>query len=202
LSQSSEMTTSAIAPTRGDLELFIKKDHDKVKKMFEEFDNTQDKKMRLDICHQVIRELCIHDGAENLSWVAALKQYVSEDLMKQHIEESTEAEKVMYDMEQMKADDPELVTKFTKFKETILAHANKEETDWIPQLKRAMPTKEFEELGLDYLHKRAMAPPRPHPSAPKEGLKGTAAALASKPIDEMKDAYRYMTKDTSASTAH
>jgi hemerythrin superfamily protein len=186
--------TSTSYPEGRDLGSIVIEDHKVVNRFFDEYNSTTNSDKRQQIIYNIIREVCMHSNAEVLVMYPLLKERGipgGEMLNNRAIEETRQVEQHLYELESMRPEDPATNEKIKTIHTELNRHIREEEEEIIPKLRSQLSAEEMVKLGETFLSRKAMAPTRPHPSAPKEGVAATAAAIASKGIDEMKDTARF-----------
>jgi hemerythrin superfamily protein len=106
------------------------------------------------------------------------------------IEEQSEAEKKLAQMEKLDAATPEFATQFAELKAAVLEHAQAEEREVFPLLRQVEDEKKRTQMGARYEKAKASAPSHPHPHAPDtppgNKMLGPVAALLDKARDAVK----------------
>lgn len=115
----------------------LKKDHDKVKGLFEQFENTDDLRQKKKIAAQAIMELKIHATIEEEIFYPALrKQKVEKDLLNEADEEHHVAKLLIAELDQMNGSEDHWEAKFTVLSENIRHHIREEEGEMFTQARR------------------------------------------------------------------
>jgi hemerythrin superfamily protein len=166
-------------------------DHRKVQGHIDAYNKEVGPEKRQALVHEMIRDLSIHSSCEELVLYPFIKLHVGETAAKQLLDEQVATEQLLYELDNMKVGDPGFQAKFDTMVKNLLLHMKEEEEEIFPLLEKQVSDTKLKELGSEWLEKKKIAPTRPHPSAPKSGLAAVAAALAAKPIDELKDAMRF-----------
>lgn len=129
---------------------FLINEHNKVRKILADIDDESHKeetkhKMFNDLCIELIR----HETMEQTVWYPYLKK--DEKLVKEigHLlSEEKHAAKAIESF-QKNLTDKEWEKKFHQFKKDVLHHANEEETELFPRVKKVLDEKRLEEIGKD-----------------------------------------------------
>lgn len=126
--------------TRTDVINLLKEDHKKVKSLFAEYDELQEKKGSNDkkakIVQQICRELILHALAEeSIVYPAAREAIVDEDLMDVADIEHAGAKGLITELQVMNPDESHYHAKVTVLREYIEHHVKEEEKNMFPQLK-------------------------------------------------------------------
>jgi len=182
---------NAMAGESTDLVSVITSDHREVESVFKELESKEGSPShRRDLADHVIAELVRHSVAEEqYMYPAARKVLPDGDQVADHeLEEHAEAEQVMKDLDGLAPEDPEFDRLLGKLMADIRHHIEEEETDLLPKLQAACSSDDLMDLGEKVLRAKAVAPTRPHPSAPDKPpmnkLLGPGASL----VDRMRDA--------------
>jgi hemerythrin superfamily protein len=164
-------------------------DHQEVKGLLERFDSLPVAD-RTRAFWELTSTLVRHEVAEEEVLYPAVRKYVDDgsDLAEPRIEEQSEAEKLLAEMEKALPDGTEFMQMFAKLRDSVLEHAEAEEQLIFPALAGAVDIAEQRHLGERYERAKAMAPTHPHPHAPDTPpanmLVGPVAAL----VDRVRDA--------------
>lgn len=180
------MTTSQ----RQNLIDVITSDHRAVEQVFSELeDKTVDPRRRRELTDHVITELVRHSVAEEqYMYPAARKRLPNGDEVADHeIEEHSEAELLMKQLEDLEATDPKFDELLGKLMEAIRHHVEDEENDLLPKLREACSEDELVQLGEKVLDAKRTAPTRPHPQAPDKPPANRILAPGAGLIDRMRD---------------
>lgn len=165
-------------------------DHHEVEEMFVELEATTDPDARRKLADRVIIELVRHSVAEEQYVYPAAREFLpdGDDLVDHEIEEHSEAEQTMKDLESLDAEDPRFDRLLAQLMEEIRHHIRDEEQDLFPRLRDTLSSEQLGKLGAQVEKAKKLAPTRPHPSAPDtppgNKLLGPGAGL----IDRMRDA--------------
>ncbi|MFF5986904.1 hemerythrin domain-containing protein [Prauserella flavalba] len=154
-----------------DLISVITNDHREVEQVFAELeDGTADPKRRRELTDHVIAELVRHSVAEEQYMYPAARKHLEngDELADHEIEEHSEAELLMKQLEDMDATDPKFDRLLSNLMDSIRHHVEDEENDLLPRLRAACSEEELRELGEKVLRAKAKAPTRPHPQSPQK----------------------------------
>lgn len=143
-----------------------------------------------EVVHSIVKELSVHDAIEREYLYPTVRDRVSSGSgMADHsIEEHDEVAQTLLAID--KADDgsSEQAALLVKLIPAVQAHVAEEEGQIFPALRQALSEKELQELGGKLSKAKDIAPTRPHPHAPSEGLGTKLAGAASAPLDRARDA--------------
>lgn len=139
LRMKSRTSTDAIA--------MLKKDHQTVKTLFDEFEDSEQTAERKDIAEKACRELEIHAAIEEEMFYPALRQKMDDEdgLLDEADEEHHEAKILVAELKLMSGDEENYAAKFTVLAENVRHHIKEEEGELFPQAKKTEI--DFEVLG-------------------------------------------------------
>lgn len=180
-----------MAEQQADLIEVITSDHREVEKVFNELESRSGSaEHRRQLADHVIAELVRHSVAEEMyMYPAARKALPDGDRIADHeIEEHSEAEEVMKELEGLEATDARFDELVMKLIADVRHHIEDEEGDLLPRLQQACSADELRELGSKVLRAKKMAPTRPHPSAPSKPPANMILAPGAGLIDRLRDA--------------
>ena len=166
----------------------LKEDHKRVRELFRRFDKAGDRahKTRRKIVDDLIRELSVHAEIEEQLFYpaarAADRSMVLESLEEHHIVKWT-----LNELEDMDPREERFEAKVTVLKENVLHHAQEEERDLFPKVRKAMKPAQLRELGEQMEQLKKVAPTRPHPRSPDTPPGNVLAAPAAAIMDAGKE---------------
>jgi len=177
----------------GDIIDLIKKDNRLIERLFEQYREALTKEQRTTLLAQLIKEICMSINTREVVVYPVLRDEISKDLADRSFCEDTEIERVLYDLDSLvnTPDEPKVDLLVHKCKDLALAHIKEEEAQILPQLRNRLGEAKLKEMCEEWLKKKPHAVTRPHPSAPKEGILGSAAKFGARAIDSIKDAARF-----------
>lgn len=183
------MTETTESRSRTVIDIIID-DHREVLQMFDQAQRETDPEQFQQLVSTIVAELVRHSVAEEEYLYPALREHVQggDDLADHEIEEHSEAEQVMKEMEGLDADDPQLREKFNSLVDDVTHHIKEEESDALPRLQAACPEDELIELGQNIERAKRTAPTRPHPSAPDTPPMNKLLAPGAGLVDRVRDA--------------
>lgn len=126
--------------TKSDALAMLKADHDKVKKMFKEFEklNSDETEEKAQLVKQACAELKIHTQLENEIVYPAVREAIDDDdLMDEALVEHEAAEELISQLEQMQPGDEMYDAKFTVLGEYVNHHIAEEQKEMFPAAKKA-----------------------------------------------------------------
>ena len=128
----------------------LKRDHDEVKKMLTDLENTTERaeKTRTEGLATLKHELEIHEAIEEEVFYPALKEHPkTKELALEGYEEHHVVDMVMAEIEGVEPNDETWMAKFTVMKENLEHHIEEEEGEMIPQAEQVFGDSELDELG-------------------------------------------------------
>jgi hypothetical protein len=128
----------------------LKQDHDKVKKMLSELDETTERavKTREELFTRVKHELQVHEAIEEEIFYPALKEHPkAKELVLEAYEEHNVVDMVMGEIEGTAFDDERWGAKLTVMKENVEHHIDEEEGEMFKQARDVFDPQELDDLG-------------------------------------------------------
>ena len=128
----------------------LKADHDKVKKMLAEGEDTTERaeKTRSELFDTLKSEMLIHERIEEEIFYPALKSHPkARDIVLEGYEEHHVVDEIMGELEATDVTDETWGAKFKVMKENIEHHIEEEEGDMFKQARQVFDTDELEALG-------------------------------------------------------
>ncbi len=128
------------------------KDHDRVRKLFDEFEKASASQRKEAIIGQAVTELKIHATLEEEIFYPAVRQHVGKDLMNEADEEHHVARVLIAELDHGGPRDDHRVAKFTVLAESVRHHIKEEEGEVLPKAKELKI--DFEALGRRMLERK------------------------------------------------
>ncbi|HYI66119.1 MAG TPA: hemerythrin domain-containing protein [Candidatus Limnocylindrales bacterium] len=128
----------------------LKADHDKVKKMLAEGEETTERaeKTRTELFDTLKSEMLIHERIEEEIFYPALKSHPkARDIVLEGYEEHHVVDEIMGELEMTPVTDETWGAKFKVMKENIEHHIEEEEGEMFKQARQVFDTDELEQLG-------------------------------------------------------
>lgn len=146
----------------------LKKDHEKVKDLFDKFDKAESLREKKKIVAQAIMELKIHAEIEEKIFYPTVRPDIKEDIMNEADEEHHVAKLLIAELDQMDGSEDHYEAKFTVLAENIRHHIKEEERDMLPQA-RSLPI-DFIALGKQLLTSKEQLKKSGVPASAEEKL--------------------------------
>jgi hypothetical protein len=129
----------------------LKADHDKVKKMLADGEETTERaeKTRTDLFSTLKAEMMIHERIEEEIFYPALKEHPkAKDIVLEGFEEHHVVDEIMGELEATDVTDEAWGAKFKVMKENIEHHIEEEEGEMFKQARAVFDADELEQLGV------------------------------------------------------
>ena len=128
----------------------LKKDHDQVKKMLKDLDETTDRaiKTRQDLFERLKFSLTVHEQMEEAVLYPALKEHAeTKEIVLEAYEEHDVVDTILGELEQTPFDDETWHAKLTVMRENLLHHIQEEEDEMFRQVRRLFDKATLGSLG-------------------------------------------------------
>jgi hemerythrin-like domain-containing protein len=160
----------------------LKEDHEKVKRLFEKFEETNGSATKANIVTDAIRELKVHATVEEELFYPALRQKMDDEegIMDEADEEHHVAKVLIAELEKMAGDEDHWEAKFTVLAESIRHHIKEEEGTMFKEAKKT--DIDFDVLGSQMAHlkqklmQEGVPPDAEAKMIAKSGLRGDSPA--------------------------
>lgn len=172
-----------------DILTLIEQDHDEVEALFGKLQNTPAEE-REELFQQIVHELARHEAAEETIVHPRLRDDApdGEELARSVLDEESEAESLMADMETMDPESDEFLTAFRRLRDDVLEHAEHEETEELPRLRKVLDEDERRAMGEKFQRVKDLGPTHPHPKTPQDPEVRKAAGPVAAAFDRARDA--------------
>jgi len=130
----------------------LKRDHDTVKELFDEFEKAKQKAAKKKIVAKALTELKVHAAIEEEIFYPAVRAALDHDMMNEADEEHHVAKVLIAELEKMTGKEDHYDAKFTVLAENIRHHIKEEESDMLPKAKR-LPI-DLDALGARMLERK------------------------------------------------
>ena len=128
----------------------LKEDHEKVKKLLSEGDDTTERaeKTRSELLSKIKEEMTVHEAIEEEIFYPALKQHEkAKEVVLEGYEEHHVVDEILAELEGTDVSDEKWGAKFSVMKENIEHHIEEEEGDMFPKARDIFSPSELETLG-------------------------------------------------------
>ncbi|MEZ5239665.1 MAG: hemerythrin domain-containing protein [Microthrixaceae bacterium] len=172
------------------IEMLIE-DHEKVKKLFADYEDTTDRaiKTRRRIVDEVTEELSVHQAIEE-QVLYPVTRAISDDAEAQSLESLEEHHLVSVALSELASLDPEderFNPKMVVLMENVRHHVDEEEQELFPMLRKAVDKEELDEMAKALEDARQIAPTRPHPAMPDTPPGNVLVGAVAGLVDRIRD---------------
>eukprot|EP01097_Dermamoeba_algensis_P010182 TRINITY_DN7424_c0_g1_i1.p1 TRINITY_DN7424_c0_g1~~TRINITY_DN7424_c0_g1_i1.p1 ORF type:complete len:321 (-),score=115.05 TRINITY_DN7424_c0_g1_i1:171-1049(-) len=166
----------------------LERDQNELRRLYNDFLQTQSITQRDEIKNEMIRGLSIHDFiTETILFPVAIKELVNgKSLVANHQANNADFRRLLMTLDKTKVDDPTFLPTFNSMFQQLDMSMKQKQLDLFAGLQSALSPARAEELGKDLDKARTSAPTRPHTSAATSSVLGHLAA----PFDKLKDTAR------------
>lgn len=119
----------------------LKRDHDAVKELFDQFEKAERKAGKRKIARQALEELRIHSALEEEIFYPAVRGQLNGGIMNEADEEHHIAKVLIAELDALKEDDDHYDAKFEVLAESVRHHIKEEEDEMLPKAR---------DLAVDY----------------------------------------------------
>ena len=129
----------------------LKQDHHKVKELFEQGQQTQDKKQQKQIFKEIKSELERHTRLEETIFYPAMAEHEElKEMVLESLEEHRQVKTVLREMGKLSPNSEKFKPKFKVLKDNVEHHAEEEEEGkMFPKIRKVINRAELEELGQE-----------------------------------------------------
>lgn len=128
---------------------FLTDQHRETEDLFEQFEQSDDKRKRGEIAKEIIQDLKLHTQLEEEIFYPAVRDALSqmEDEIKEDLEEHHAVDLLLQELESMDPGDDRFAAKMTVVKEQVEHHVEEEEESLFPSASQEMGEERLQELG-------------------------------------------------------
>lgn len=169
----------------------IQRDHDELRALLGRIDDCSPAE-REDLFREIVAELARHEAAEEAIVHPTLRDETpgGQDVAEEVLEQESEAEQLLADMEKMDATSGEFLAKFRKLRDEVLEHAEKEEQEEHPRLRATLEEQRLAEMAEGWQKVKEQGPTHPHPKTPQKPEIRAAAGPVAGMFDRARDKAR------------
>ena len=126
----------------------LEEDHKKVRKLFRDFEELGDRatKTKLELAQKIDTELVIHTALEEEIFYPGV-QNEAEEMIAEAIEEHNVVDRLLLEIRDLSPEDEAFTAKMTVMMENVEHHADEEEKELFPTVKKAMGMDAMRTLG-------------------------------------------------------
>ena len=125
----------------------LKKQHDQVKQLFQEFERAEDEESKRLAFEQLADDLAAHATIEERLFYPAVYVGDLKDELQEAVEEHLSVKRVIADLLEMNVEEEEFAAKMAVLNELVEDHVEDEERELFPKVRRNFATQELEALG-------------------------------------------------------
>jgi hemerythrin superfamily protein len=166
-------------------------DHVEIRSLFTAFETARTAEDRHEVFRHIVHDLSMHETAEEeVVWPVVRTDLTDgSTLADARIGEEEEANRVMARLESLEFNGAEFASTFEEFRRAVLSHAEREENDVFPLLRRLDPGK-LTPMGTLVDAAKTAAPTHPHPHVPGTATANLLAGPAAAVVDRTRDSLR------------
>src|SRR5262252_4787864 len=143
----------------------LREDHRKVKKLFEEFEHTEEEQSKEQIVEHTLRELEVHAALEEEIFYPAAEEQIGETNSIDEAREEHHVVKLLIgELKKMSANDDRYDAKYTVLAENVKHHIEEEESELFPKLEGRL---DAEEVGAEMETRKEQLQERSHKRSAK-----------------------------------
>ena len=124
----------------------LKEDHKKVKELFRKFEGVSGLKTKQSVADQIRNELVVHTAIEEEIFYPGIQGEV-EEMIAEAIEEHNIVDRLLLELRDLGPDDEQFDAKMTVLIENVEHHAEEEEKEMFPAVKKALGMDVMKSLG-------------------------------------------------------
>jgi Hemerythrin HHE cation binding domain len=130
----------------------LKDDHDRVKELFDQFDEAKGRAAKVKIVRRSLTELKVHAALEEELFYPAVRKPVGKDVMNEADEEHHVAKLLIAELDTMDGSESHFDAKFHVLAENVRHHIKEEEDEMLPKAKAARV--DFDALAQKMLRRK------------------------------------------------
>ncbi len=185
----------------------LTQDHMTVKELFAQFERLGEDAgpRKKKIVERLIRELAIHSAIEEAIFYPTVRDTARvvqaeeiEDQILESLEEHHVVKWTLSELEKMEPGQERYDAKVKVLTESVLHHAEEEETELFPKVRQILAEEELDALGDELQMAKKVMPTRPHPRAPDQPPGNLVASIMSAVLDRGRDALRDVVRGATA----
>ena len=113
----------------------LREDHDRVKRLFDQFEKAKDKPAKRKIVRKALTELKVHAAIEEELFYPAVRKSIGKEIMNEADEEHHVAKLLIAELDSMNGSESHFEAKFTVLAENVRHHIKEEEGEMLPKAK-------------------------------------------------------------------
>lgn len=173
-----------------DVVTLLRDQHQRIRALFEEVASASSYDSKQVLFDELRRLLAVHETAEEMVTHPRARMAEGNDVVDDLLAEEHEAKEMLAELDSMTVDEPGFDEKLAALRAAVTAHAEHEERDEFPLLRR-----DNDEAALALMAKavraaEAIAPTHPHPRAGESLTTNAALGPVASVVDRTRDAVR------------
>jgi hemerythrin superfamily protein len=178
----------------GDVVDLLNAQHQEIRSLFSSVEEGGSDRSEAFEC--LVRLLAVHETAEEEVVYPALRSSgpEGEHVAEARKAEEDEAKKQLADLESIGVEGEGFEERFDAFRTAVLAHAESEERQVFPLLRRSFDADKLTKMRSSLERAEKMAPTHPHPHAPESALGNLVTGPFVAIVDRVRDAIRDVRK--------
>lgn len=178
-------------PSRTDVIAVLLDQHAEIRRLFEELEQRRGEPRR-ETFEQLVRLLAVHETAEQEVLHPQVRLVVAggQAIADARLEEERQAKELLAQLDDLGPEAPDFDQRLETLRAAVLGHAEHEEREEFPALRRSQNRAQLEAMGIAVRVAEATAPTRPHP-----GVNSLAANLMAGPMLAVADRTRDLVRD-------
>jgi len=125
----------------------LKTQHQEVKGLFKRMEKAEEDEKQ-DLFEQLADALAVHTAIEEKHFYPATRNARTGELLQEAVEEHFSVKRLIADLMEMSADDPQFDAKLSVLEEQIDHHVEEEEKELFPKVRKMLAKEELEDLGM------------------------------------------------------
>ena len=134
----------------------LEKDHDRIRSLFSEFDETTDPQELQDCFEKIGNILTIHaEAEEQVLYPEASKCEGTSELITKGHQEHDKGDQMVIEIKSLNPSESQFKQKVKELQSFMLNHLDEEENDLFPKVRQGMDDRKLEELATEIKHTKA-----------------------------------------------
>ena len=158
--------------------VLLKEDHKEMRRVFREFERTEDANKQGQLVAKMIELLTVHTFVENEAMYPEVRQLLPEletDVLESY-EEHHVADLLVAELARMRPDAERFEAKTTVLIESVEHHMKEEEEEWFPKVRKGLSRTQLQQIGDRILELKEKAPRSPEDPAAKKSAQHAVTA--------------------------
>lgn len=167
-------------------------DHRAVRALLDSFDEAMTSEQREGLFRELTTAVVQHEVAEEIVVYPDLRKLgePGEAVADLRIQEQADAEALLRSMEQLDVMSDTFTKSFEELSDALIRHAQLEESEVFPYLKRVITEEDRAQMAHRYEHAMATAPTHPHPHTPDTPPGNRILVPVAALADSIRDTFR------------